>query len=459
MERSRVLIIASLLLLPLGGLEARLLWLQVFNAGGAAGDLVNRSIDLAPAPRGRILDRAGRVLAEDVWAFDLHVVIEEFEKRPSTRADLLALIGRPPAEIDAALEEIYRRIEKLMSLRPERERPKIFTRERRTPYPLFKGISKEAAYQIETGGEKFPGLVVREGLRRSYPYREIGAHVVGYLGRASGAKDPPRNKAGEPTGPSRFEKLLEEGYFSEGFDEMIGEEEVKLLAGRGLFDSIMLPLDGIEKTHDDKLRGHPGLLILERDPATGKKNWEPIIKPRQGEDVTLSIDIDLQKDVAAILAEARGEDGLVKVASAIVADPETGAILVMQSNATFDPNAFIPPTRSDDVNAYLRAPQIPLLNRFVKADVVLGSIFKIVTSVAALEKGHVRPHDTFLCAGRFRPELPGTNCWIWNKHGGMHGDVALAAALEQSCNCYFYALGDRMPLGDVSEWASRMGFG
>jgi penicillin-binding protein 2 len=64
-----------------------------------------------------------------------------------------------------------------------------------------------------------------------------------------------------------------------------------------------------------------------------------------------------------------------------------------------------------------------------------------------------------VCAGRFRPELPGTSCWVWNKHGGMHGDVTLAQALEQSCNCYFYTLGDRMPLGDVSEWAAKLGFG
>ncbi|HZN62671.1 MAG TPA: penicillin-binding transpeptidase domain-containing protein [Planctomycetota bacterium] len=447
MERSRVLIVASLLLLPLAGLEARILWLQVLHPGGAAGDLVNRSIDLAPAPRGRILDRAGRVLAEDVWSFDLHVVIEEFEKRPSARADLLVLLGRPPAELDAALEEIYRRIEKLMSQRPERERPKIFSRERKTPYPLFKSITKEAAYAIETRGENFPGLVVREGLRRHYPYRDVGAHVVGYLGRASGLKR------------EQFQELLEKGYFSEGFDELIGEEEVELLARRGLFDGTMTPRDGVERTHDDRLRGHPGLIILERDPATGKKNWVGLAPPRQGEDVTLSIDIELQKDLAAILGEARGEDGQAKVASAIVADPETGAILALQSSASFDPNAFIPPTRSDQVDAYLKSPQNPLLNRLVKSDIVLGSIFKIATSIAALEKGHVRPQDSFLCAGRYRPELPGTNCWIWNKHGGMHGEVKLAEALEQSCNCYFYALGDRMPLRDVAEWASRLGFG
>ena len=457
MERSRVLVVASLLLLPLGGLEARILWLQVLRPGGAAGDLLNRSLDLAPAPRGRILDRRGKILAEDVWSFDLHVVVDEFEKRPAAREDLLALTGRPAAELDAALEEIYKRVEKLMSLRPERERPKIYARERKTPYPLFKAISKESAYAIETGGEKYPGLVVREGLRRSYPYRETGAHVVGYLGRASGAKQP-----GPKGEPSRFDKLLEDGYFSEGFDEMVGDEEVKLLAGRGLFDGIMLPLDGVERSYDDKLRGHPGLLILERDPATGRKNWVALVQPRQGEDVTLSIDIDLQKDITAILADARGEDGQLKVSLAMVADPATGAILAMQSNASYDPNAFIPPTRNADLERYRTdAATAALRNRFVQGSKhgVLGSIFKIATAAAALEEGRVKPGDTFVCAGRYRPDLPGTNCWIWNKHGGMHGDVTLAEALEQSCNCYFYALGDRMPLGDLSTWAGRLGFG
>ena len=463
MERSRVLIVAALLLLPLGGLEARIIWLQVIHPGGAAGDLLNRSLDLAPAPRGRILDRAGRVLAEDVWSFDLHVILDEFEKRPSVREDLLPLVGRPAAELDAALEEIYRRIEKLMNQkqRSERERPKVYARERKTPYPLFKGISKEAAYAIETGAEKYPGLVVREGLRRTYPNREIGAHIVGYLGRASGAKDRPKAQNGNEL-PSRFDKLLADGYFSEGFDELVGEEEVGFLALRGLFDSIMLPLDGVERTYDDKLRGHPGLLVLERDSASGRKNWVALVPPRQGGDVTLSIDIELQKDIAAILADARGEDGLLKVALAMVADPATGAILAMQSNASYDPNAFIPPTRSADLERYRTdAATAALRNRFVQGSKhgVLGSIFKIATATAALEEGRVNPKDTFVCNGRYRPDLPGTNCWIWNKHGGMHGDVNLAEALEQSCNCYFYSLGDRMPLGDVSTWAGRLGFG
>lgn len=458
MERSRVLIVASLLLLPLGGLEARILWLQILRPGGAASDLLNRSLDLAPAPRGRILDRAGRVLAEDVWSFELHVIVDEFERRPAAREDLLAMLGRPAAELDAGLEEIYRRIEKLMHKRPERERPKIYARERKTPYPLFKGVSKEAAYAIETGGEKFPGLVVREGLRRSYPYREIGAHVVGYLGRAN-ALGRARLEGEDPAKDSGFQKLVNRGYFSEGFEELIGDDEVQFLARRGLFDEIMIPREGIERAHDDRLRGHPGLLILERDPATGRKNWVALVPPRQGEDVRLSIDIELQKDVAAILSDARGEDGLTKIASAIIADPETGAVVAMESNATFDPNAFIPPTRSDDLKRYRESPQNPLLNRFIMSDLVLGSIFKIATAAAALQEGHVRPHDTFTCNGRFRADLPKTNCWIWNKHGGMHGDVAIASALEQSCNCYFYSLGDRMPLASLSKWADRLGFG
>ncbi|HTF57839.1 MAG TPA: penicillin-binding transpeptidase domain-containing protein [Planctomycetota bacterium] len=461
MQRDRVLLVATLLLLPLGGLEARLAWLQVLRPGAAGGALLNRSPDLAPAERGRILDREGRVLAQDTWSFDLHVVVEEFERRTQAPEELAKLLDRPVPEVAQAIEEIYRKIEKLMQRRPEREKPRIYARERRTPYPLFKAISREAAYAIETNPDRFPGCVVREGLRRIYPYGEVGAHVIGYLGPATALKNaPPRE--GEVPKPSRFDALLKQGYFSEGFEEWIDEDDVEFLARRGIFDQIMVPITGVEKTWDDKLRGHPGLVVLERDPATGNKNWVEQLKARPGEDVKLSVDAELMKDIAGILAEARGEDGESKVATAMVADPATGEILAMGSNASFDPNAFIPPTRKADLDRYLDdRGRKPLRNRCSQgqAEVALGSIFKIVSSVAALQEGHVRPSDTFVCNGKYRADLPSTNCWVWNRFKTMHGEVALASALEQSCNCYFYSLAERVPLGELSAWATRLGFG
>jgi penicillin-binding protein 2 len=445
MERHRVLIVSALILLPLGGLEARLAWLQVCHPGPRID--VNRSLDLAPAARGRILDRNGKVLALDEWAFDLHLVLEEFDRRPEARAELRTLLGLDDAAMEEAFEKIYRRIERLMTLRPERERPKVYARERRSPYVLVKAISREAAYAIETNPERFPGCVVREGHRRTYPFGTSAAHVLGFLSRASATE-------------KEFERLLESGYFSEGFEDLIGVDDVEMLARRGVFHETMVGAKGVEKQHDDHLRGHPGLLVLERDPGTGRKVWTELVPPRPGQDLSLAIDIDIQREVELILQDARGEDGSTVAATAMVADPATGEILAMGSNATFDPNHFIPPARKEVVDAYLKdEARKPLLNRAISERYQLGSIFKIVTATAGLEESKVAPDTVFTCNGQYRPGSKTTNCWIWNLHQGMHGEVNLLSALEQSCNCYFYAVSERLSLGELSSCARKYGFG
>ncbi len=448
METGRVAVIALLLLLPLGGLEARLIHLQLLDRANVVGDHFarRRSLDLAPAPRGRLLDRNGKVLARDEWAFDLHVVAEEFERRPEARPELERLLGVGPAELDESFERIYQRVEKLMSSRPERERPRIYTRERRTPYLLWKGVPREAAAAIETGGmERFPGLVIRESMRRTYPNGDIGAHVAGYLGRASANE-------------REYDRLL--AHLRGCFEELIGEDGVTLLHKRGLFQDLLVGRDGAEKSCEERLRGQPGLMILERDPTTGQKAWTELLPAVPGEDVKLTIDLDLQADVERILRETKTEAGEPALATAIISDPATGEILAMGSSATYDPNAFVPPTNSAAIRGYLADKErYPLASRAVQNAFQLGSIFKIVTSFAGLESGHVNRDTVLPCRGRYRENLSTTNCWIWNKERGQHGDVTLREALEQSCNCYYYRVGEDVGLGPMARWAGALGLG
>src|SRR5262249_37279278 len=150
-------------------------------SGETAPEIANRrqSVEIVRPPRGRILDRAGRVLAMDRPCFDCYLVLEEYEKSPSP---LAAALKMAPEEFQQAVEAIYDKIEKQMQARPPAERARLYRRERRVPYLLKRDIGA-AAIPIEVAPQRYPGAVVRESLMRVYPYKEAGCHLIGYLGR------------------------------------------------------------------------------------------------------------------------------------------------------------------------------------------------------------------------------------------------------------------------------------
>lgn len=439
MDRSRVTVLSALLLLPLGGLLLRLVHLQIVNAHEAAGDLASRrrSIQLAPAPRGRILDAKGRTLAEDRRSFDCYVVLEEHEKSPGP---LPLLLGMPPDEFRQEVEKIYAKIERQAAPRPPRERQRLYVRERRTPYLLLRDIPFEAALTIETNPQTYAGAVVRESLRRHYPRGPVGCHLTGYLGRVTSDED-------------EFRALLQNGCFTGGFAELVGEDGIAQLYRRGAFHEELVGRAGLERRYDDDLRGRAGLLVLEREPGTSNRSTVELKPPRAGQDVELTVDIELQAAVEKILEGPQR-------AAAVVMSPAGGEVLALASNRLFDPNDFVPPGNTAAIREALNDRENqPLASRAFARHYQLGSIFKVVTSAAALEGGKVRPGETLPCRGRFFENSRHFGCWIWNMHQGMHGDLTLAGALERSCNNYFYEAGRRCGLGEIARWALALGYG
>ncbi len=450
MDRSRILVLLALLLVPLAGLEARLVQIQLANPRRYTGDLEtrHRSVQLMPPQRGRILDARGRVLAEDRRSFDCYLVLEEYEKSPGA---LAPLIGMTDAEIREEIDRIYEKIEKQVLRRPVREWRLLYRRERRTPYLLRRDIPFEAAIAIETASHRYPGAVVRESLkrvypwttdthRRAYPTARPGAHFVGYMGRVTANE-------------SEFRSLLQNGTLYEGFEELIGQDGIAQLYRRGVFHDQMIGRAGIERTGEDKLRGKPGLLILERRPGTSEKNLVELKPAEPGRDVELTVDIELQAQVEEILAGPLH-------AAAVVMDPNTGAVQALASNRGFDPNDFTPPGDSAAVRAVFADNEgRPLMSRAFAQHFQLGSIFKVVTSVAGLEERKVRPQELLPCHGKFLENSRFFACHIWNNYRMMHGEITLHEALERSCNCYYYEVGRRVGLADLAKWARAMGFG
>jgi len=439
MDRKRVLLLGALFLLPLAGLEARLVHLQILSHEKYVADLTNkrRSLEIAPAPRGRILDRAGKVLAEDRRAFELHLVLEEFEKEPGAVERLALALDLPTDSIRQGIEKIYRRIEEQMDRRPRHERLRILAREKRTPYLLVRDLQAEVALTIETS-YRFPGAVVREGLRRNYPFRTAGCHLVGYLGKV---------------GSEEYGRLLEGGYFTEGFEEAVGEEAVAHLVRKGVFLEETVGREGAEKNFNEALRGKCGLVVFAREPGRPRE-VEDVLPVVPGKDVDLTIDIGLQQFVEKVLEAAPDE------AAAVVLDPRSGEIFVLASNRLFDPNRFTPPAKASEIRDYLDPNgSHPLRSRAFAEQYPLGSIFKIVTATSGLENGLVDAEKTIECHGKFKPNLKHFNCHIWNNHQGTHGSLTLRQAMEVSCNIFFYTLGEQMGVAGLRYWALQYGLG
>jgi penicillin-binding protein 2 len=438
MDRSRVMILCVALLLPLGGLEVRLLQLQIFSTPETTLDLAGRrqSVEILRPRRGPILDAKLRPLAKDEPSFDCYLVLEEYEKQPGP---LAAALKMSTEEFQQAIEGIYEKIEKQLQSRPQNERARLYRRERRTPYLLKKDI-KEAALTIEVSPHRYPGAVVRESLIRIYPYKEVGCHWLGYLGRVTANEQ-------------RFTQLLQKGYFFEGFEELIGQDGISQLYRRGAFNEELIGVQGLEKKFDETLRGRPGLLILEREAGTPASRTIEIKPSEPGGSVELTIDIEVQRAVEQLLAGP-------KHAAAVVIDVTDGSVIALASNRHFDPNDFTPPGNGAAIRSALQDNENkPLLSRAFNDNFAAGSLFKIVTSVAGLEDKVVRADEALPCRGKFDEKKRGFNCWIWNEFRGSHDQVTLRQALEKSCNCYYYEVGLRVGVESISRWGRAFGYG
>lgn len=438
MGRSRVTFVLVLCLLPLGGLEARLVQLQLLAPRDSSFDLTRgrQSLELVHPSRGTIVDAKGRVLAQDEPRYDCYLVLEEYEKSPGPLARVL---GISPDELRLAIEGIYERIEKQLESRPERERARVYRRERRTPYLLKKDI-KDAALTIEINPDRFPGALVRESLQRVYPYKQVFCHGLGYLARVTANE-------------SKFRELLQNSYFFEGFEELIGAEGVAQLYRRGAFNDELIGACALEKKYDGLLRGRPGLVLLEREAGTSNSRTIEIKPSEPGQNVELTLDIEIERAVEQILA------GPLQ-ASAVVLDAQDGAVLALASNRSYDPNDFTPPGHAPAIRADLEDnDNKPLISRAYQDQFAAGSFFKVVTSIAGLEGGFIRGEDLLPCRGKFDEKRTHFNCWIWNEFRGMHNDVNLHQALEKSCNCYYYEVGRRAGVELISRWGRALGFG
>lgn len=278
------------------------------------------------------------------------------------------------------------------------------------PLRVKEDLTWEEVAKIEVNLPDLPGLMIDVGETRNYPYVESTAHIIGYVRAVS-------------------------------VDDLTGDPLLTL-------PGFKIGKTGIEKVYDLDMRGQAGAMQEEVN-VHGRAVRELGKKPmRTGERVALSIDGELQRFVQETLSEH-------KSASAVVMDAHSGAVYAIASHPSFDPNMFVSGVPQDVWQTMLNDPTLPQTNKALAGQYPPGSTFKMITALAGLEAGVINSKTTVKCLGSFKLGRGKFHCWKNYGHGWMN----LTAALQQSCDVYFYDMAVEVGIERIAKMAKRFGLG
>ena len=342
--------------------------------------------------RGLILDRKGRVLADNVPEFRLDVMPEE-------AGDIDTLLKQLATIVPLSEDEIA-------AFKKARE-----TGRSHRPVPLKLKLTEADISVFEVNRWRFPGVDVVPYFGRIYPYGDLFTHVIGYVGRVD-AKDK-----------ERLGNL-------EGAISHVGKS-------------------GLERYYEDSLRGKVGYERIETN-ADGRPLRSLGTEPASaGQDLKLSIDLDLQRAMVEAFGTLEG--------TGIAVDPRTGEILAMVSLPSFDENLFVNGISHEDFKALQENPSRPQFNRAVLGGVAPGSTIKPFLALAGLDSGTRTPSDTVMSTGMFY--LPGSRRGFGDSHRGGHGLTDVRKSIYESVNTYYYKLSLDMGIDKMVKYFDLYGFG
>jgi len=392
--QSRILVtfigVLGLILVLLG----RLYYLQVI--GHAHYDTLsnNNRIDLTPvAPvRGLIFDRNGEVLAQNHPVYTLEVVPDQVANMTAT----LHEIGKLVALTDDDLKRFKRSL---------KQRPSFEARALKTE------LEYDEASRFAVNQHKFKGVKLTAELQRYYPYGDLTAHVLGYVGRI-GPKDLKKIDTAAYKGTSHIGKL------------------------------------GIEAHYEKELLGKVGIAQAETNAhgrVVRKLNRTPAVA---GVNLHLNLDLALQEVASRVLDGRRG--------SIVAIEPATGGVLAFVSQPSFDPNLFVNGIDTRNFKALNESDDRPLLNRALHGRYAPGSTIKGLVGIAGLEAG-IDPDQRINCYGAFKLPNSSHRYRDWKKEG--HGPVDMRSSLMQSCDVYYYRLASRIGIQKIHDTLVQFGLG
>lgn len=463
MYNRRVILFLGLVAAVLAIIVVRLVQLQVFS-GQEFREEINRRTwrdDVLPASRGHILDRNGAILAVDepcfdvcvdyrllfAWADDLpndparqawrrKVVWWQGQQRKEilSAADLPAglvdkqqlrelgeqmlrqrvattwRVVRDLAGSDAALIETVRgivaRVEHLRDVSRHKNPVEQFQ-----SHPVLFGLDEATAVAVKAQVDELVGVSVRPSFVRRYPYEALACHVIGFTGSVGTA-----DQAG--------------GGQAEGGDPYLGDD--------------VIGKTGVERMCEGLLRGRRGHRQVHRITGTVEEETEA----QNGSDVHLTIDIGLQEELTRLIPP--GASGCIVVLSV-----PAGEVLAMVSMPGYDLNTY----QADFARLAKDDLYFPLRHRAVSQVYAPGSTAKPLAALAGLGSGAIGVDTTFTCTGYFNPaDLTKFRCWTVARGMPGHGPMNVVEGLKNSCNVYFYHVGQEVGGARLAEWFGRFGF-
>jgi len=347
------------------------------------------------APRGKILDREGRILVDNYPSFSALLLRDQLK-------DIDNDVPRIAAGLNMTPEQVRERLKKF-TYAPQFQ-----------PIVLKDDITPGELAFVESHRNELPELETIMVHRRLYPKDGFMAHLIGYVGEVS--------------------------------EDMLNQPQYELYEPGDVVGK-----SGVEQYYNDILMGKDGSrrsYVNSRGKEIGRLSETPALS---GKPLRLTIDLDLQ--IAAEEAiSGSGHSGAI-----VAMDPRSCEILAMVSRPTFDPNDFAVRITRSEWNQLVADENHPLLNKAIQAQLAPGSVFKIIMATAGMQEGvaqtlNVNCGGGKVFYGRF------FKCWITSQHT-THGIVDISKAIYQSCDSYFYTLADRLGISRISKYATIFGFG
>ncbi len=399
---SRFLVFGIAIVLAMGGLTARLFYLQVVN-GGEFTTLAtaNRTVlESIPSTRGLIYDRAGRPLVTNVptFAVKLRPADLPLEFRPEVVDRLAAMVRMDPADINTAIDSNPGSSFDLVRIADD--------------------IDENTARLIAESSSQLPGVEIVVEARREYADGPLMSQILGY------------------TGP-------------------VSAEELTVLRDQGYQPDDLLGKAGVESSYETALRGVYGTERVERN-ARGQKTQvlatESLAKP--GDSLKLTIDTKIQKE-----AEKALKWGIKAIGSRrgvfIVMNPQTGEVLAMVSLPTYDNNAFARGISTKEFTKLVKNKDLPLLNHAVQAHYPPGSTYKLVAGTGGLADKKIAATTQIATKGFLT--IGATKYYDWNHRG--FGPCDIYCGFGHSSDTYFFTVGGMLGIDRLGYWANQYGFG